>query len=353
MQANDLDDERLRQLAELRPPDGTQAKVLSVYVDLDPTLFGTHSARASQIGSLLDEADRRTRDDKLDHGSRVALRKDVERVGDYLRGDFSPKGAHGLAIFACGPAGLFEALRLPGAVPPRVVVNDSPWLDPLVGPRRRRRCLALASRRTLRVLLDGPSGELREVVSLTDDVHGRHDQGGWSQARYQRSIEEDVREHLARTATTLFALHQRDPFDQLAVGATAELWPELESALHPYLRECTLGRFDVDVEHAGVEEALVAAQPLLDAAERRHVDQLLARVQAGVGTGGRGVAGFEAVRRALDERRVEALLYDATFAQDGLDAAITDALLQAAEVLPLHDRPELGPLGGIAAVLRF
>jgi peptide chain release factor subunit 1 len=354
VQLNDLDHDRLRQLAALRPPEGTRAKVLSIYVDLDPATFGTQPARARQIGSLLDEADRRTRNGALDRDADAALRKDVERVRDYLRGDdFSAKGAHAIAIFACGPAGLFETLRLPEAVPPRVVVEDGPWLDPLVGRRRRRRCLALVSRRALRVLLDGPSGELREVADVTDDVHGRHEQGGWSQSRYQRSIEEDVRVHLEHAATTLFELHRRAPFDVIAVGAAPELWPDFERALHPYLRERTLGRFDAEVEHASVEQALAAAQPLLDAAERRHVDQLLERGQAGVAVGDRAVAGFEPVRRALDERRVEALLYDARCANPALDGAIADALLQAAEVVALHERPELGPLGGTAAVLRF
>ncbi|MBS1870073.1 MAG: hypothetical protein JSS99_10440 [Actinobacteria bacterium] len=353
MQLNDLDHERLRRLAAMRPPDGTQAKVLSVYVDLDPTTFGTQPARARQIGSLLDEADRLTRRDGLDHAVHAALCEDVERVRAYLRGDGFAKGAHALAIFACGPAGLFETLRLPEPVPSRVVVEDGPWLDPLVGHRRRRRCVALVSRRTLRALLDGPAGELREVADLTDDVHGRHDQGGWSQARYQRSIEEEVRAHLEHAATTLFALHRRTPFDALAVGTAPELWPDFERALHPYLRERTLGRFDVEVEHATVEQALAAAQPLFEAAERRRVDELLARLAAGIGTGDRAVAGFEQVRRALDERRTETLLYDAGLAQPGLDAAIADALLQSAEVVALHERPELGPLGGIAAVLRF
>jgi len=354
VQLNDLDHDRLRQLAALRPPAGTQTKVLSVYVDLDPANFGTQPARARQIGSLLDEADRRTRNGGLDPEANVALRKDVERVRGYLRGDdFSAKGAHGIAIFACGPAGLFEALRLSEAVPARVVVEDGPWLDPLVGRRQRRRCLALVSRRTLRVLLDGPSGELHEVADVTDDVHGRHEQGGWSQARFQRAIEEEVRAHLEAAAATLFELHRRTPFDALAVGAAQELWPDVERVLHPYLRERTLGRFDVEVEHASVEGALAAAQPLFDAAERRRVDRLLERVQAGIGTGDRAAAGFEPVRQALDQRRVEALLYDAGFEHPGLDAAIADALLQAADVVTVQERPELGPLGGIAAVLRF
>jgi len=206
----------------------------------------------------------------------------------------------------------------------------------------------------LRVLLDGPDGELQEAADIVDDVHGQHEKGGWSQARYQRSIEEEVRAHVERAATTLFELDRRQPFDVLAVGAAPELWPEVERALHPYLRERTLGRFDVDVEHAGPEAALAAARPLLDAAERSRVDGLLERLHAGLAHGERAVAGVEAVQAALAERRVEALLYSDDLARpDVLEDGITAAVLQSADVLALRDRPELGPHGGIAALLRF
>lgn len=380
VQLNDLDHARLRRLAQLRPGRG---KVLSLYLDLDPGTFPTQPARAAEIGSLLDEADRRTRNGALDRPTHVALREDLARVRAFLHSDeLFAKGAHAVALFACGPAELFEVLRLPDAVPPAVVVDDAPWIGPLVGREQRRRCLALVSRRALRVLLDTPAHDLREVADLLDEVHGRHDQGGMSQARYARSIEQDVHGHVERAAHTLFSLLRRDPFDLLAVGASAELWPELERALHPYLRERTLGRFDVDVEHARPEQALAAAQPLLDAAESQRVGRLLGRLVAGLASGDRAVAGPGAVLAALSERRVAALLYEDGFRAAGfacaeaawvgvdanacpqapehvrpvenvLDLAIAAALLQGADVVALRERPELGPHGGIASVLRF
>lgn len=380
MQINDLDHDRLRRLAGFRTQNGH--RVLSLYLDLDPSAFGTTPARAAQISSLLDEAERRARDRSLDHDARLALRADVERARDFLRSDFSAKGAHAIALFASRPANLFEVLRLPDAVPRAVAVNDTPWLDPLIGRDRTRRCIALVNRRTLRVFADSPGGELREVEQLADDVPGKHDQGGWSQANYERSIEEEVRKHLERSARSLFEHFQRQPFDVLAVGCPAELWTAVEHALHPYVRERCLGRFETDVEHVNLDEALHAAHELFAAAERKHVDELLARVQAGVGSGGRAADGLVPVLNALNERRVEALLYEPGFSRPGfvcptsgwlgveagacpsgaeqaepvanvLEAAIAAAILQSAKVLALRDRPELGPLGGIAAVLRF
>jgi len=380
VQINELDHDRLRRLAGFRSRDGHQ--VLSIYLDLDPARFGTQPARAAQVRALLDEADRRARADGLEPAGRAALRADVERARAFLQGGFSAKGAHALALFASAPDGLFEVLRLPDAVAQGIAVHDRPWLDPLVGRSRPRRCVALINRRTLRLLADGPDGELRELAQLADDVPGKHDQGGWSQANYERSIEEEVRKHVERSAQALFAQLRRAPYDALVIGGPAELWPMVEHALHPYVRDRCLGRVDVDVEHASADEAIAAAAPLLAAAERRRVDALLERVQAGVGSGGRAVAGLADVLAALSERRVEALLYQAGFQAPGfacpqsswlgvdaracpsgaeraqerenvLDDAIAAAILQSAEVRALRDRPELGPLGGIAAALRF
>ena len=46
-------------------------------------------------------------------------------------------------------------------------------------------------------------GRLEEVVDHTEEQPGRHDQGGWSQARYQRHIEKLVAEHLREVAEEL------------------------------------------------------------------------------------------------------------------------------------------------------
>jgi peptide chain release factor subunit 1 len=380
VQVNDLDHDRLRRLAALHPQNGH--KVLSVYMDLDPTSFGTQPARAAQISSLVDAAERHARHAELDHAAKIALRDDVARVRDFLRGDFSAKGAHALALFASGPSELFEVLRLPDAVPGAVVVNDTPWLDPLIGHGRMRRCLALVSRRTLRVFADTPDGAMREIEAFEDEVPSQHDQGGYSQSNYQRSIEEEVRKHLEHAAAALLDHFRRAPFDRLAVGTSSELWPEFERVLHSYLRERSLGRFDIDVENANAEQALAAARPLFDAADEQHLRALLEKLTIGLAHGERAAAGLVAVLDALNERRVGALLYEAGFASPGyacpstgwlgvgpsdcpsgeeaaerreniLEDAIAAAIVQRADVHTLRDRPELGPYGGIAAVLRF
>ena len=60
MQANDITRDRLRRLAEA---DVGGAKVLSLFLNLDPREFATPPARSTEIRSLLDRAGRLVREE--------------------------------------------------------------------------------------------------------------------------------------------------------------------------------------------------------------------------------------------------------------------------------------------------
>jgi peptide chain release factor subunit 1 len=350
MQANDITRERLRRLADTRPAEG---KVLSLFVNLDPREFATAAARSTEIRSLLDRASRQVRDDEsLTREERAALRADLERLqAEIANGGLDAKGAHGVAVFASGPAGLFEMLKLSEPIEHDPVIADTPFIAPLtaIGPAERW-CVLLVNRRTAR-LLCGASGELAEIELIRDDVPGRHDQGGWSQANYQRSIDKDAADHLKRTAEVAFARLKADLPAGILVGAPQELVNDFENELHPYLRERLAGRLDIDVEHSTGEEVNRAAAPYIERATRAKQDAALARLAEEFGAGtGRAASGPDDVLAALEEQRVETLLVDAGFEAED---AIERALAQSADVHVLRDRPELASHGHIAAVLRF
>jgi peptide subunit release factor 1 (eRF1) len=358
---------------------------MSVYVNLDPGEFATGRARSIEIRSLLDEADRMVRHrDQLSADERSALRKDMARLHQFFQSEFSAhvKGAHGLAVFCCGPADLFEAIRLPRAVDPAVVIDSTPFIEPLavMGPADRW-CVALVTRRNGRILC-GTAGWLGEVVSLTDDVHGWHDQGGFSQARFQRGIQKEATDHVKHVCEALFRNFQRAPFRRLVMATPDELWPTVESHLHPYLKERLLGRIELDIEHASADEIHAAAMPLIEEDERRHERETLDRLTQAVGRRGRGAHGLEDVLDALTQRRVETLLVAGGFRAPGVvcpqegylgppggrcpveghtvenrddivESAVESAVAQSAEVIVVRHYDDLGPLGSIGAVLRF
>jgi peptide chain release factor subunit 1 len=382
VQSQELTRERLRRLAGIRVEAG---RVLSVYVNLDPSEFATGAARASAMRSAVDEADRLAREEggELAHDARRSLRGDVKRVSDLLA-TADLKGAHGLAVFASDPADLLEAVRLPRSVPNKVVVDSSPFVEPLVEMAASAVWYVLLANRRDARFFRGTAEGLVEVGRLTDEVHGQHDQGGWSQARYQRSIENEAMHHLRRSSQELLGQYRRAPFDHLLLGAPEDAYTILVGELHTYLRERLRGRIEIDVETATASEVHQAARAVIERCERERQDELLARLQEAVGAGRRGAARLPDVLRALNEQRVETLLVDERFSAAGVECprcgwlgvgtegsvcpadgsslearddvtekAVERGLMQDAEIAVLRGRPELGAYGGIAAVLRF
>ena len=383
MQANDVTPERLRRLAGIRAGD---AKVLSLFVNLDPREFATPAARRTEVRSLLDRAARRARDeDALGHAAQASLRADLERLEAELgRGGLDAKGAHGLAIFAASAVGLFEVLKLPEPVVHDPVLADAPFIEPLSAIGAPERWCALLVNRRIARLFSGPGAAFEEIEHITDDVRGRHDQGGWSQPNYQRSIDKDADDHLRRAAQVAFERLKDDLPVGLLVGAPSEAVGVIESHLHPYLRDRLAGRLDLDVEPASAEEVSRAAAPRIEAAAREREDAALARlIEAFAGGAGRAASGLPEVLAVLHEQRVETLLVEAGFAAPGVrcptcgwlgaddaaqcpadasatepvddvvEAAVERAVMQAAGVHVLRDRAELTSHGRIAAVLRF
>src|SRR3954452_177756 len=373
------DRDGLRRLAEIRLD---KPVVLSLYLDLEPAQFAVARARASEVRSLLDEAERRVRDldHSLSHEDRSGLGRSVERAREFLEGELDAEGAHGVALFVSDGEGLFEAVKLPRGVSKRVALDYSPVVGPLAGLARREPwCVTLVSRRDARIFRGSPEG-LTEREALRDEVHGQHDQGGWSQARYQRHVEKEKDDHLRRAGEVLLRHFEREPFERLVVGGTNEVAADFEGKLHPYLAERLSGRIDVDVETANADEVLEKASPFLDQLEDDREREVLERL----GEPAHGVQGLLDVLEALNERRIEALLLAEGYSaagtlsprdgglgpegprhcpadgtelvprEDIVEAAIELALQQSPSVLPSTRRShELHERGGIGALLRF
>jgi peptide chain release factor subunit 1 len=376
MQVSAPDRDQLRSLAELRLE---RPVVLSLYLNLDPSQFATPPARKTSVRSLLDEAERRLREGNgLSHDDKTALQASLGRAAAFLENDLPSDGAHGLALFASEPNNLFEALKLPRSVPNRVSIGRSPLVGPLAKLARRERwCVTLVNRRDARILRGSPDG-LREVLRIHDDVHGQHDQGGWSQARYQRGIEKEKDDHLKVTGDALMRHFKRQPFERLIVGGPREVVTDFEHKLHHYLRERLAGRVEVDVERSNPDQVLDSARPLIEKLERQREREALDKL------GERGACGLENVLPPLNERRVEVLILDEQFGgvtgvqclvcgwlglegercpadgselvhlDDLTEAMIELAVQQSADLLAVrYERSALEEYGGVAALLRF
>jgi len=382
MHRTDSTSEALSRLSGL-PANGHG--VLSLYLNLDPSEYPNLRERHMQVDALLADAERRhVGDGEGSHSERIALREDIERVREFLTdAELAVESAHGLAVFCSVPADLFEVVTLARPIDAAVAVDRVPFIEPLVELTAPERwCVLLVSRRAGRVLR-GTRERLTEVASVIDDVHGRHAQGGWSQARYQRAIENEVDEHIRTTCSALFDRFRRRPFDRLLVGGPAELRRRVERELHPDLSRRLAGHFEIDVERATPDEVRQRTDPLIEADEGRRERDALERLGEGMAPGGHAAGGLDEVLQLLDDRRVQTLLLTQGLAasgfvcpqcgrlsagetscpgdgiapeprQDIIPSAIQVAMDQSAEVLVVRDRPEaLAEYGSVAALLRY
>jgi peptide subunit release factor 1 (eRF1) len=381
--ANDLDEARLRQLAELRDSGPT---VLSLYLDLDPDRFATPRARSSEIDSLLDAVHREIESEERPHEQLMALRASLERAREILQPADAPwaQGARSVALFLSAPLELEELLRLERPVSDQHAIDDVPFIEPLTQvPPEGRVVIALVDERIARFMRTSPGG-LREALDVEDSVHGRQATGGWSQARYERGQHEEVRQHLRHVAEILKETFRFVPYDRLLIGCPEFMWNEVIDALHPEVRRLLHEeRLSLDVPDVSVVDVERAVDSVLERERSGREDQALAELREHLGReDGRAAAGLEAVLSAVFEQRVATLLYDEGLQAQGVrcpndgwlglsgercpfdgtatepresivDDAVRAAVAESAEILALHDRPDLGPLGGIAATLRF
>ncbi|HVD65296.1 MAG TPA: Vms1/Ankzf1 family peptidyl-tRNA hydrolase [Gaiellaceae bacterium] len=372
---------------ELRDLAGFEAEkgcAISLYLDLDPHVSPTPADAATRLHSLLDEGSKGDGANRRDltHDQRVGLRADFERIREFYEREFTRNGAHGLAIFSSGLDNIWRPLPLTEAVPDRVKVGQTLYLAPLVPlVGRGEGALILVVGRELGHFYRLRGGRLEDLADHTEDQPGRHDQGGWSQARYQRHIEMLVRDHLKEVAEALDRIVRRLRSVQVVVISSEETKAEFEELLSHEALDAVIGWTSAEA-HATPAELLELATPVLERYRTEQETHALDRWHEEVGRGGRAAAGWEATLEAASDARVDLLLFEdgvdhAAFrcprcgrvavqggtcpldgtsmeaSSDGLDLAVHQALLHGGRVWAVRHRQDLEPVEGIGALLRY
>lgn len=308
----ELDKDFLRKLADWR---ANGAPVSSLYLDVDGRRYprkGDYEVRAEELAHGL-----RSQAAELDRTRRSSVGKDADRMLEFISA-LERGPARGVVLFSCAEGSLWEEVLVPRSVRDRSVVADQPYVLPLEAlvETYQTFCTVIVDREKARIFL-ARMGRIREETDLFDDVPGQHDQGGWSQARYQRHIEEHVGKHLKRVADVLLAFFKRKNFDHLILAGPEEILPQLEQDLHDYLRQRTVARTTLAMT-ASATEVLLRSVAIEEAVEAERERRALDRLRAESAAGRHAVMGLDAALSTLNEGRVDTLVVPFGVSRKGL-----------------------------------
>jgi peptide chain release factor subunit 1 len=368
----------LRELASFRAEKGC---AISLYLNLDPSVVPTAGDAQSRMNALLNEAQKPDRKD-LTHEQRAALRVDFERIGRWFDDEFERDGTRGLAIFAASFDNFWSTLPLPEPVPDRVKVGRDFHLAPLVpAVARADGTIVAVVGREQGQLYRLRAGRLEEIADHFDEQPGQHDQGGWSQARYQRHIEKLVQDHLKGVAEELDRSRRRMQSPKVILVCSEEMRSEFTEELPASAREALVGWTQAR-SNANPTELLQAVTPVLEKVHAKDEAEAIARWREEAGRNGRAAAGWEATLEAASDGRVELLLFqegsdrpawrcpacgraavsagscplDGTQLEPvdaGLDLAVHQTLAHGGAVWAIRHHDDLAPVEGIGALLRY
>src|SRR5437588_1452611 len=256
---------RLRELASFRTENGC---AISLFLNLDPSEVPTPRDAQSRMNALLNEAEKTDRSD-LTHAARQGLNADFQRIARWFDDDFERDGVQGLAVFAAALDNFWDTISLPEPVPDRVRVARDFYLAPLVPlvARTDGTIVAVVGREQGQLYrLRG--GRLEAIADQFEEQPGRHDQGGWSQARYQRHIEKLVQEHLKGVAEELDRSRRRLQWPKVVLVCSEEPRSEFADELSKEARDALVGWTQAEA-HAGPAELLEAVTPVLEQSQAK------------------------------------------------------------------------------------
>jgi peptide subunit release factor 1 (eRF1) len=312
---------------------------------------------------------------------------DLERVQQYLRTPDNLPPTQGLAIFACGGIGLFEAVPLPVVYRSRLAVDATPLIRELASVEDE-------FGRLLTVVLDRTGARFFEVTAFATGelpglranstrgkrFHGDQDGPGWGEHTYNNRIREEKQRHYEAIARELFALDRRHPAHGIVLAGPGPEAGAVEPFLHSYLVERLIGTARLNPKDATPAAVHATTLAVREGYERASERALVHEMLEGVGTGW-GINGLKPTLHALSRGQVRSLLVNVDASEPGfrcgdsgrlalserecrgegepiavldvVDDAIEEALRQGVDVNVVYEPEARDAIDSLGALLRF
>ena len=377
--------EQLDRLAAFEP---MPYPVVSLYLNTQPGQTGR-----DQFQSFV-RAEFKSRSGTYPPGSpdRDSLDKDLERIATYLDTELEPS-ANGVAIFACSAGELFEAVQLTAPIEQHwLYIGDAPHLYPLsrIDSQFPRYAAVVADTNNTRILVFS-TGELVTQQKVKGVKTRRTSQGGWSQARFQRHVENFHVLHVKEVVDALERIVQQEGIESIVIVADDVVTPLLRDQMPKHLGDKIVDHLKLDA-HATLKQLFEATREAMRRRDQRTDREKVAAAIGEFRSGALGVVGPDRTLDALVKGQVDELLItaslsaldpvnekavagianDSTLLEPAVeteaageaakadpqvvrlaDELVTRATQTGARVTFIEDPSLLADHGGIAALLRF
>jgi peptide chain release factor subunit 1 len=314
---------------------------------------------------------------KEDEKIRKSLQNDSEKIQQYMEGLLHrayDERFKGIAIFACSGIDAFIIYRSSIPFENQFTISSKPSLRKLVQiSDENKSAIAVMVDTDRAKIFEMSLGEIHLESKIESYVPGRHEQGGWSQMRFQRHIREHMHQHHKGVA------EQR--CENIVLIGQEHILATFRALLPERVREKIKGDLSAEFE----EESSSLAQKVIEYLHREYLKEEDTIIEGLIETAlarGAGTVGIRDTIEAINRGQVHRLVLEGELKRQGWQCTKCFALGEittlscpfcnsAIETVDLaeemvrsvinrdggvdmvRDHPELSKYEGVGALLRF
>jgi peptide subunit release factor 1 (eRF1) len=258
---------------------------------------------------------------------RQSFDEDVKKIQSYLEDDLHAS-ANGVAIFACSGAELFEAIQLNAPIEEnRLYVYNQPHLYHLtrLDDAYPRYAALLTDANSARIFVFG-LGETLETEQVKGKKVQRVKVGGWSQARYQRRVENAHQNHAKEVIDTLDRIVKAEGVKSIVMAGETSIVGVLREQMPKHLQDKLVDVLKLDLK-ASDQEVFQATLDRMREEDAKTDTEKVERLMREYRARGLAVIGSQETLEALANGQVDELLVSASLEQKHTEEEPVEAVL--------------------------
>jgi peptide chain release factor subunit 1 len=228
------------------------------------------------------------------------------------------KDTKGLVFFANPKENIFYEYQLLRPVDNAIHFEKNLHLTPLVKmlDEYERYLLTIFDKAKVKIFSVYLGKIEKPVIKIKTEFPGKHKMGGWSQARYQRHIENHMDLHLKRVVKIIDDFSRKFDFNHLILAGNIEAISNLKKILPKILKDKISGEFKAEI-FASDSKILSLAQKVEEGTERQKEKEKIEAWQRFLGKNSKSCFGLEKVIEAANEKRISEMYLDLNLKKSG------------------------------------